>query len=390
MKTMWCRRWAIGLMVLGILLPGAAMAKPLQEWNQKAAFYQERYTSVQSLYDYVLPVSNQRIVTYEDLVNLSPQELSLARNEIYARHGYIFQAAEYARYFEVQSWYKKRLDFSEMLLSQVEKANAAFLMRVEQQEAARLRLVGAGLSGKRPFREGDVVQISEDVNADGVKETIRMRLIRGEGHASGMEVMLSVGERQMRITGQRFQEDSLYLMDFVQDDNLLTIGIVDYGTLDNEEKIMLFRYDGRQLIRLEGVLPIHPKRLRLDGKGYARAQVYHGMLATTTQLAEYKLADNRIQPVLSDWTIVNLFALTRRALPLKSAMAEDAQGFTVPIGQRVLLRRIHTEGWVEVLTPSGRIGWMRPLLADDDAKRYEPQLQGRPLLDYLDGLIYAG
>lgn len=55
--------------------------------------------------DYVLPSSDAAFLTPEDLSGLTPSRLRLARNEIYARHGRIFQAQDLRDHFEVQPWY---------------------------------------------------------------------------------------------------------------------------------------------------------------------------------------------------------------------------------------------------------------------------------------------
>ena len=40
--------------------------------------------------EYILPDSDSRAYTYEELSGLSAQEIRLAKNELYARHGWIF------------------------------------------------------------------------------------------------------------------------------------------------------------------------------------------------------------------------------------------------------------------------------------------------------------
>ena len=49
--------------------------------------------------DYILPDSASRVYTYDELLGLSKDELRLAINEIYARHGRMFDSAEYQNYF---------------------------------------------------------------------------------------------------------------------------------------------------------------------------------------------------------------------------------------------------------------------------------------------------
>jgi hypothetical protein len=54
------------------------------------------------------PWTSQRLVTSADLAALSPWELELMRNEIFARHGWVFQRDDLRAYFENQPWYQAR------------------------------------------------------------------------------------------------------------------------------------------------------------------------------------------------------------------------------------------------------------------------------------------
>lgn len=74
--------------------------------------------------DYILPDSDSRAYTYDELSNLSQDELRLAINEIYARHGRIFDAADLQNYFNSKSWYNGTVsadDFSEDVFNTYEK-----------------------------------------------------------------------------------------------------------------------------------------------------------------------------------------------------------------------------------------------------------------------------
>lgn len=50
--------------------------------------------------EYILPNSDSSYISYSDLYNLSQTEVSLARNEIYARHGRKFNTDSIREYFE--------------------------------------------------------------------------------------------------------------------------------------------------------------------------------------------------------------------------------------------------------------------------------------------------
>lgn len=61
-----------------------------------------------------------------EVSGLSKSELRLARNEIFARHGRMFDDQELQDYFNSKSWYRGTIrpeDFSESMLSETEKAN---------------------------------------------------------------------------------------------------------------------------------------------------------------------------------------------------------------------------------------------------------------------------
>lgn len=78
--------------------------------------------------------SAARRLTQADVANLTWEQCCLARNEIFARHGRIFQTPQIAAYFEAQSWYHGTVpgaSFDNNSLSPTERANADFLANYE-------------------------------------------------------------------------------------------------------------------------------------------------------------------------------------------------------------------------------------------------------------------
>lgn len=71
-------------------------------------------------------------VTGALLEGLFQEEARRLRNEIYARHGKIFKDRELQRYFSSFDWYKPNPAFSEKMLNQIEKQNAAYIFNYEQ------------------------------------------------------------------------------------------------------------------------------------------------------------------------------------------------------------------------------------------------------------------
>ncbi len=76
---------------------------------------------------YILPDSSVRYLTDQDLIGLSSEQLRLARNEIYARHGRKFKDEYLQAYFNGQSWYQGTVEpdrfNDDALLNDVERKN---------------------------------------------------------------------------------------------------------------------------------------------------------------------------------------------------------------------------------------------------------------------------
>ncbi len=68
-----------------------------------------------------------RPLTDDDLKNKSGRELTLMRNEIYARRGRPFHDAQLAAYFKKQEWYRPDPHYSEAKLTLLEMHNALFI-----------------------------------------------------------------------------------------------------------------------------------------------------------------------------------------------------------------------------------------------------------------------
>ncbi len=92
---------------------------------------------------YILPESDSRYYDYDEVCDMSVDELNLAIDEIYARHGRKFKTQEIQDYFDAQSWYIPGYDpddfdaISDDLLNDYEKENVKTLSqaRSDQQEA---------------------------------------------------------------------------------------------------------------------------------------------------------------------------------------------------------------------------------------------------------------
>lgn len=81
---------------------------------------------------FILPDSDQRLLGEDDLKGLSPLELRIARNEIYARRGRFFVDTKLVNYFSQFSWYHPRQ--VEVELSSLEMSNVNTLKDAEARK----------------------------------------------------------------------------------------------------------------------------------------------------------------------------------------------------------------------------------------------------------------
>lgn len=95
--------------------------------------------------DYFFPESNSRYLTDDEVSVYSSQQLELAKNEIYARHGRQFVTQSIADYFNSKSWYQGTIDpdtfdaqqdsvFNEYELANIQKLDKWYLKKAGQGE----------------------------------------------------------------------------------------------------------------------------------------------------------------------------------------------------------------------------------------------------------------
>ncbi len=86
---------------------------------------------------YILPDSDSRKLKKSDLQGLNKKQLRLARNELFARHGVVFDVADLDNYFATKSWYEPKITLEDFEaqggLSAIEEANVVLISKREEQ-----------------------------------------------------------------------------------------------------------------------------------------------------------------------------------------------------------------------------------------------------------------
>lgn len=89
---------------------------------------------------YVLPQSDSKYLSEMDLYGFTAEECRIARNEIYARHGRMFNDEDLQAYFNLFDWYMPLIepdDFQESSLNEYEIANRDLIVQYEEEQGYR-------------------------------------------------------------------------------------------------------------------------------------------------------------------------------------------------------------------------------------------------------------
>lgn len=81
-----------------------------------------------------------RYVSKEELKDFTAEQCRLARNELYARHGRIFDDEFLQKYFSSKDWYSPSIataDFKESMLNEYEIANRNLIVEYEKERGYR-------------------------------------------------------------------------------------------------------------------------------------------------------------------------------------------------------------------------------------------------------------
>ena len=81
---------------------------------------------------YLFP-SDTQYITDSYLDTLSKDDIFFIRNEIYARHGYIFKTEPFKTYFSNKYWYTPNPNFNENMFNSIEKTNKERIVNYEKR-----------------------------------------------------------------------------------------------------------------------------------------------------------------------------------------------------------------------------------------------------------------
>jgi hypothetical protein len=194
--------------------------------------------------EYIFAESSTRCLTGGDLLQADPTVLRLARNEIYARHGRKFDAADLQEYFNSKSWYHADTapsDFKEDVLNDIEKKNLDLIKTAENQLAGK-EITGEGVTLKK---DKDYLL---DLDGDGVCETIRWGSTEDPKDYDEKSLKLSInGQNQTSIPENVRGNIRLTALDLNKKDQGIELHLVISQDSDSLFSYSFYRYQNGSL-----------------------------------------------------------------------------------------------------------------------------------------------
>lgn len=87
--------------------------------------------------EYIFPDSDVKYLSEDEVRSVEADKLALGRNEIFARHGYIFKDESFRQYFEGTSWYEGTVSSDQFnadsVFNDFEKKNVELIKKIEDE-----------------------------------------------------------------------------------------------------------------------------------------------------------------------------------------------------------------------------------------------------------------
>jgi len=337
-------------------------------------------------------IATRQILWGYALEAMSASQLWLLRNEIYARHGYVFQSKVLNDYFSCKSWYKPDPSIKEITLSETEQANINLLKNYED---------------RKPFALNGGNIISWDIDGDGEKD-----LIQFDAHGYD-EYTLHVNHQSIAAVGENLM-GYCSVIDLDTSDSQCEILIRSLGP-SSDDSFQMYRYqDGRiQAIgQVDGFLTDVP------GNGYCSIRIRASVLQTWFLLDLYRLngegmlsdVEQDVYPVLAEIKVINGTAILEETpcdfsnqnedvfysyaynvttmlkdLPVVNEPLDSQPTGILKHGERIVFLGSDNRKWVKIQGESGVIGWFQLNHFNDivlDGKDY-------PADEFFSNLCYA-
>ncbi|MDP4094393.1 MAG: YARHG domain-containing protein [Bacillota bacterium] len=290
-----------------------------------------------SLQDYILPDSDKKLLSEQDVTDLGPFQIDLARNEIYARHGYIFKTEYYKDYFSSCDWYSENPGFSESMLNKIEAQNTEFLKQYNQKITDNFK----------PVKNSST---SVDLNGDGIVDNVTLDCKTGAD-----SYKLKVNDSVVTGTGENLN-GVLFICDIDSKDNYKELAITESGPSDDYAAYFYF-YDGKSL-KLMGKTSGDENTVKMTGDGVFTTKTRGQILQTWYYTDYYKLSTNHeLVNIPKEFYNMNTIVSVKKEFILQKFPTDTSRAVTLKPGEDALIVGSDNKEWCMVENSKGQKGW---------------------------------
>jgi hypothetical protein len=292
--------------------------------------------------EYIFIDSDRVILDEVNLARLDYRLLSLAKNEVYARRGYIFHEKALRDYFQTRAWYQPKF-IGVGNLSSIEKKNIQSFERYmrQQKDAGQ---TGDGSSG------GFAIF---DLDGNNEMDEIRYTILGNYRSDFRLQVNRTAiqGAGEALMSGFRIVDLNIY-------DRYKEIAIEQYGL---ERPVTLFYdYDGKSIRLIGKVNGLCGSYRHCDGAGRVFAVKRADLLFDWPLKEEYRLNEARqLERSANSYyrTDGRVELKVKKPFVLLRERDGDRKAFTVKRGESVRLMGTDNFHWCLLANESGQRGW---------------------------------
>lgn len=287
--------------------------------------------------DYILPDSNVKALTEGDLERLHISVIDIARNEIYARHGYVFDNTEYSVYFKGMLWYSENPNYSDNMLSDIEKQNAVLI----KQYSEKIKKYFCKIEGKTA---------TVDLDGDGDMDQIKLVCEPGSD-------IFTLYVNDVFINGYGSNLDGvMYLCDINPEDSIKEIAITESGP-SADDAAYFYYYDGIK-INFVGNIQGGQHNIKIPGSGMLTTGSLGHILQTWYYRDKYNLsANHELECIPQELYSMNTMVIVKKEMLLQESPADNSTAVQLKPGEIVLIAACDNREWCLVETSSGEKGW---------------------------------
>lgn len=327
------------------------------------------------------PETDKKAADPEAVSEWNQTDISIARNEIYARHGRIFEDPFLNAVFRVKTWYQPEYDGAEFsaiessVLNKNEKDNLKFLIQKERELGYR---PAEGENYNRPARllSGSWL----DLDGDGVKEQITYKVEHKDSYGTDQYHVMVNG---MSLSGEG---QNAFLQLYAGSLDGVSVQLLAALCGDSADYYMeIYTYE-KGLLKEAGILPGSPAELQImKDRVYTFTKYDH--FQTRNAKCQYEFKNGVVQEVMRDFYEHGNKAKALTEILLYESPEDGKMGLTLQPDDQVIILGGDNKEWICIQkTDGGKQGWLRV----EGITCILPDGSKAEAWDLFDGLTYWG